>query len=65
MAGMTKGISKFYREVRAEMKKVTWPTRDQIFQYTVLILALIAALTLVFWLADSVFVFLLSKILGV
>ena len=64
MADVTKGIMKFYREVKAEMKKVTWPTREQITQYTVLILVLIAVLTLIFWLADSFFVFLLSKILG-
>lgn len=64
MADVTKSIMKFYREVKAEMKKVTWPTREQITQYTVLILVLIAVLTLIFWLADSFFVFLLSKILG-
>ncbi|SHF82507.1 preprotein translocase subunit SecE [Caldanaerobius fijiensis DSM 17918] len=65
MADVTKGIMKFYREVKAEMKKVTWPTREQVTQYTTLILVLIASMTLIFWLADSLFVFLLRKILGV
>lgn len=65
MADVTKGIMKFYREVKAEMKKVTWPTREQVTQYTTLILVLIASMTLIFWLADSFFAFLLRKILGV
>lgn len=64
MADTGKGILKFYRELKSEMKKVTWPTKEQITQYTILVLALILAMTLVFWIADSFFGWVLSKILG-
>lgn len=65
MADAGKGLVRYYREIKAEMKKVTWPTREQIAQYTSLTLLLIAILTFFFWIADSFFGWILSKILGV
>ncbi|MBE3574770.1 MAG: preprotein translocase subunit SecE [Firmicutes bacterium] len=31
-------VGKFLREVRAEMRKVTWPTRKELQTYTVVVL---------------------------
>jgi preprotein translocase subunit SecE len=31
-------VSQFLTEVRAEMKKVTWPTRDEVVSYTIVVL---------------------------
>jgi preprotein translocase subunit SecE len=43
-----KGISKFVHDVRVEMKKVTWPTRKDLTQSTiVVIVAVIIAGTLI------------------
>ena len=56
--------AKFIREVRQEVSKVTWPTRKETIQSTmmVLILAFIAA---IFFLAvDGIFGYLIQKILG-
>lgn len=43
-----KSISKFFREVKAEMKKVTWPSKKTLISYTsvVLVSCLIAAVLL-------------------
>ncbi len=30
-------VSQFLTEVRAEMKKVTWPTRDEVVSYTIVV----------------------------
>ena len=31
-------VSQFLTEVRAEMKKVTWPTRDEVVSYTIVVM---------------------------
>ncbi len=39
---MIKKIKKFLVDVRAEFKKVTWPTRDQTIKQTGVVLVLVA-----------------------
>lgn len=33
------GISKYFRDLRAELKKVTWPTKKQVVNNTMVVLA--------------------------
>ncbi|OJV65729.1 MAG: preprotein translocase subunit SecE [Clostridiales bacterium 38-18] len=33
---------KFYRSVKSEIKKVTWPTRQDVWNYTLVVLAMCA-----------------------
>jgi preprotein translocase subunit SecE len=57
--GEKRGIAKFMRDVRVEMGKVTWPTRQDLIQSTVVVLvavAIAAALTALYDLAFSQFV---------
>ncbi len=46
--------AKFIREVRAEMAKVTWPTRKETMVTTGLVFALSALAAAFFFLADQV-----------
>ncbi|MCE5330384.1 preprotein translocase subunit SecE [bacterium] len=39
-------IAKFFRDVVHELKKVSWPTRNEIFKYTVIVLVTIVAFAL-------------------
>jgi preprotein translocase subunit SecE len=39
-------LQRFLREVRAEMKRVSWPTREQLIAFTVVTLITSGALTL-------------------
>ena len=43
----------FLREVRAELRKVNWPSREQIVSYTVVVLVITAVLTVFVWGADE------------
>jgi preprotein translocase subunit SecE len=57
--GEKRGIAKFMRDVRVEMGKVTWPTRQDLLQSTIVVLvavAIAAAFTAVCDLAFSQFV---------
>jgi preprotein translocase subunit SecE len=42
---MFKRLAQFIREVRIELKKVSWPTRDQMVAFTVVTLVTSVALT--------------------
>jgi preprotein translocase subunit SecE len=44
----------FLREVRAELKKVNWPNREQIVSYTVVVLVITTVLTTLIWGVDEV-----------
>lgn len=58
------GIASFVRETRAEIAKVTWPTRRETMVTTVMIIVM-ALVTGVFFLAiDSVLGFAIGHILG-
>ncbi|MBK9945287.1 MAG: preprotein translocase subunit SecE [Kouleothrix sp.] len=43
------------REVRSEMKKVVWPTRDEIVRLTIVVIVLSAVISVVLFTADSLF----------
>ena len=45
------GLIDFFRNVRAELRRVTWPNRDQLQQSTAVVLIIVVALTLfvAFW----------------
>lgn len=45
---------KFLREVRQEVSKVTWPSRNETLISTVMVLVLAAAASIFFLLADSI-----------
>ncbi|ERM90970.1 MAG: Preprotein translocase subunit SecE [Caldanaerobacter subterraneus] len=63
MAGEGRKIVKFFREVKAEMKKVTWPGRDTMITYTEIVLVVMVLFTIFIFLVDSVFSYILKLIL--
>jgi len=50
-------IIEFLREVRAEVRKVTWPTWEELKKATTVIVIFVALLGVVIGLMDSVFQF--------
>ena len=58
-------ISRFVREVRAEMRKVVWPDRRQTTAFTIVVLASTAFIALLIWGFDSLLNLLLGLIIHV
>lgn len=58
-------IVKFAREVRSEMKKVTWPTREAAINLTILVVAVSAAVGIVLGVIDFAFEKLFESIIGI
>ena len=54
-------IAKFFKEVRIELKKVTWPTRAETIRYTLLVIGVSAGVALFLGGLDYLFSFLLSE----
>lgn len=52
MADIVKGTGKFFRDIVAEIKKVTWPTRKELFKYTVTVVVTVIFLAVFFVLID-------------
>ncbi len=47
------GPMQFWREVRAEARKVTWATRQEVLVSTIMVLMMCVAAALFFFLVDS------------
>ena len=54
-SGEKRGIGKFLRDVRVEMGKVTWPTRKDLAQSTLVVLVAVGIATVYTFALDSVF----------
>lgn len=53
--GFAKGLQSFLSEVRAEFRKITWPSRQQVFSETGVVLLVVFILTTLITLFDWVF----------
>jgi len=56
--------SRFFRGVWSELKKVHWPNRKETVTYTGVVLVSVLIVAVMIWLVDSVFSFLLSRLLS-
>jgi len=51
----TQNLGKFFRNVRAELKKVNWPSRKDVVTYTIVVVVTSGLAAMGIWLADVVF----------
>jgi preprotein translocase subunit SecE len=61
-------LSRYIRETRGELRKVTWPTRDEAWRLTLIVLGVTAAFAVFLWAFDSLFSnliqFLIRQVIG-
>ena len=48
-------VKKFFRDTKSELKKVTWPTKEQLIHNTGVIIAFIIMITIILSLLDVAF----------
>lgn len=48
-------IKRYFKETKAEMKKVSWPARKEVLQHTQVVLISIIIIGLALWLVDLAF----------
>ncbi len=57
-------IIRYFREVRGEMRKVTWPTREESRRLTLVVIAVTLAFALFFWILDYIFAFMTTGLIN-
>ena len=53
-ARMWDGLCRYFRELRSELKKVTWPTPKQVLKNALVVLACVVVVGVFIWLFDFV-----------
>lgn len=61
---MIERMTNYFKSVRAEAARVTWPTRNEVISLTVLILLMTILLTLYIWGVDGLIALVLKLIVG-
>ena len=54
--GLGKRISNYFAAVRTEMKRVVWPSRDELRNYSVAVIVSLVVFGIALWLVDTGFV---------
>ncbi len=49
------GVTLFLREVKAELKKVSWPTKQQLIANTFVVIVTVFMIATLIWVIDSFF----------
>lgn len=49
------GATRFLRETKVELKKVTWPTKQELIAYTAIVLVAVLICAALIWVIDSFF----------
>ncbi len=57
-------VVNFFREVRGEFNRITWPSRVEIIGLTALVIIIIVMLSLYTFVWDSIFRLVLERVLG-
>ena len=56
-------IVRFFKEVKSEMKKVVWPSRKQLVNNTLIVIAVVIIIGIIIAIFDTIFQFGLFKLL--
>ncbi len=59
-----KQIRSYFEEVRIEMKRVTWPAKQEVYGTTVMVILTTFLFALYFGVCDKLFGYLVSRTLG-
>ena len=54
----------FFRQVKQEVKKITWPTRKEVTRTSTMVIILVALATLFFFFFDQILGWIIQVILG-
>jgi preprotein translocase subunit SecE len=62
--GMFEKIGKFLSETRAELRKVTWPTRDELIASTKIVIIATLVVTVFIGIIDQILTLIIRRLLG-
>jgi len=63
MANPISQITNFVRESKEELKKVTWPDRDEVTSFTVVVVVTVFVVALFLWLIDNFLMMIIKAVM--
>lgn len=63
-ASFLKSIANYFSDVKSELRKVTWPNREEIVTSTLVVVVVVIAFTLFIGIVDEIFIRLIKFFLG-
>jgi preprotein translocase subunit SecE len=54
----------FVKEAKEELRKVTWPDRDEVTSFTIVVVITVIMISLFLWLVDSALMKLVKVVMG-
>ncbi|MGV7927730.1 MAG: preprotein translocase subunit SecE [Spirochaetota bacterium] len=61
---MFKKIVAYVKEAREELKKVTWPDRDEVTSFTMVVIVSVIIVSLFLWFVDSALMSLIKLVIS-
>ncbi len=58
-------IREYFKGVRSELRKVTWPSKKDTYKYTLVVLVICALFAIFFWLVDTGCLLILRQVLNI
>lgn len=52
LTAFRRNFVRFFKDIRAELKKVIWPTKEQLVNYTLTVLGACLVIGAIIWIAD-------------
>ncbi len=59
---MIKKIIQFLHEAREELKKVTWPSKDDVAKFTIVVVITVFIISMFLWLVDRALMLLIEMV---
>ena len=60
-----RGLAKWFREMKSELKKVVWPTRKQVMKNTVVAVTVMVASGIVLWAFDQLAMLVVQTLISI
>ena len=64
LANTQKKVVRFFKDIRSELKKVIWPTREQLTKSTITVLLVCLAMGIIIWVSDAILARVLKWVLA-
>ncbi len=55
----------FFRQVKQEVKKVTWPTKNEVIRTSIMVIIIVAIASAFFFFVDQILGWIVKSILGI
>lgn len=64
MVSKIKNLINFVKEAKEELRKVTWPDRDEVTSFTIVVVITVIIISIFLWFVDTALMKLIKVVMG-